>query len=454
VYSSEENGAAKEFDFQMSQDRRNAILLPTFKVDLHLKTRAEALIIINRRLNLAACETSESNRVVVVFDTGIGRHSDGPAVLRPWLRELLSHRAYNFKEEHGRFAVLVLNNEHRGLVSAVDLPPQAARAVESSACRNILPHSYASATSFRNAKVLIKSNTATNQHDEDEYGAYKNIDDFPSLPSELLRRREATEPPPPNEFPTGGIRIKRQSLRQKDHKKRKERELEEIDFDNTQLALALSLSDELMYNEEQFQEWDVESDYIDSRTGPRTLDRCSDPHIVQRKGAECFTKTGGETASKVVADGRDYFFGIEACQRDTAMPTDTCIAGKLSDGCFSTDGKHVSFRTIPSVTSMKAPQENNTVLAPERTKNDLSDDAAFQISSALRITSGIQTDALLAFLVASDVPADAEQLLEVLIDEQITDLQTLRLASREDLLELGFSVECADCILSSPYLHT
>ena len=94
------------------------------------------------------------------------------------------------------------------------------------------------------------------------------------------------------------------------------------------------------------------------------------------------------------------------------------------------------------------------MLAPERTKNDLSDDAAFQISSALRITSGIQTDALLAFLVASDVPADAEQLLEVLIDEQITDLQTLRLASREDLLELGFSVECADCILSSPYLHT
>ena len=83
MYSSEENGAAKEFDFQMSQDRRNAILLPTFKVDLHLKTRAEALIIINRRLNLAACETSESNRVVVVFDTGIGRHSDGPAVLRP-----------------------------------------------------------------------------------------------------------------------------------------------------------------------------------------------------------------------------------------------------------------------------------------------------------------------------------------------------------------------------------
>ena len=50
-------------------------------------------------------------------------------------------------------------------------------------------------------------------------------------------------------------------------------------------------------------------------------------------------------------------------------------------------------------------------------------------------------------------PVTAEEVCRLLVDEDIGDLATLRLASRADLVEIGLTGPCSDAVLSSPHLH-
>ena len=65
-------------------------------------------MVLNRRLTEAGWARNSSGRVIVVVDTGVGSHSGpGGAVLRPWAKDLLERRGYEFREAHGKFAVVV-----------------------------------------------------------------------------------------------------------------------------------------------------------------------------------------------------------------------------------------------------------------------------------------------------------------------------------------------------------
>jgi hypothetical protein len=59
----------------------------------HISHSDGALIILNRRLNQASWERNRSQRVMVIVDAGVGKHSGpGGAVLRPFVRSLLEQR--------------------------------------------------------------------------------------------------------------------------------------------------------------------------------------------------------------------------------------------------------------------------------------------------------------------------------------------------------------------------
>jgi hypothetical protein len=515
--------------------------LTTYRVDLHLKTREQSLVVVNRRLNLAACEVTRNHRCIVLFDTGVGRHSDGPAVLRPWLRDILTHRGYDFQENHGRFAVIVWNSEYRRRMSSSSSsshshshshshrhrhssraaarqssrsppPPESAAVMpvviplaHGRQYRARPPGSYASAM-----------DSSLPDHAQRNVGASSPGEDFPALPP-------GAAPPPIAEQGgdyfvdseggvVGGIRIR--PSRQKSHAKRRQRELAEEEFDNTQLALALSLSNStdpgpmasagmwmvggddgewmrwvatssgegdmnllpsgLLESDDEYDEYDNDDDrggtggVIDEDGWEVPIDKDLTDHLPSEGGGDRKSENGDsadDDIAKVAAAVRaEEAAELARVLAEIAAAEEREVREQVA-AIDAAAGPAVPLDQQPPEPLPPPPQQQQ-----EQQQQQQQQPPPAQASATVAaISSGepeeqprggdavseivASTDALLAFLIEADIPADAEEVCRLLVDEDIEDLATLRLASRADLVEIGLTGPCSDAVLSSPHLH-